>query len=297
MVSRLFQIVYLLMENDRMSAKDLSERLEVSVRTINRDMEKLSEARIPIYSSRGREGGFSLLPDFVLNKKVLSEEEKSGILSSMRLMGTVAYDDEKEALQRLEEFFGKASQDWIEIDLDNWGEGYFDRERFMLIKEAVLSRKKLEFDYSKRDDVSHRKVCPYKLVFRAQAWYIYGFCEERQDFRYFKFHRIRNLKVIDERFEMLKVPRQEVHYVEPQEPSFVARVAIDKSMAYRAFDELNPEGVIEEKDRFVFTIGEARESWLINYVLSYGDKAEILSPKESRDRIGEMIRNMNSIYF
>ena len=106
MVGRLFQIVYLLMENEHLSARELADRLEVSVRTINRDIEKLSEARIPIYTTRGRDGGVSLLPDFVLNKKVLTDEEKCGILSSMRLMETVAYDDEKEALQRLEDFFG-----------------------------------------------------------------------------------------------------------------------------------------------------------------------------------------------
>ena len=119
MVGRLFQIVYLLMENEHLSARELADRLEVSVRTINRDIEKLSEARIPIYTTRGRDGGVSLLPDFVLNKKVLTDEEKSGILSSMRLMGTVAYDDEKEALQRLEDFFGEAAQDWIETELSH----------------------------------------------------------------------------------------------------------------------------------------------------------------------------------
>ena len=147
MVGRLFQIVYLLMENEHLSARELADRLEVSVRTINRDIEKLSEARIPIYTTRGRDGGVSLLPDFVLNKKVLTDEEKSGILSSMRLMGTVAYDDEKEALQRLEDFFGEAAQDWIEIELDNWGEGYFDKERFGQLKHAVLTRKKVTFEY------------------------------------------------------------------------------------------------------------------------------------------------------
>ena len=106
MVARLFQIVYLLMERDSMTAKELADKLEVSVRTINRDIEKLSEARIPIYATRGRGGGISLLSDFVLNKKVLTEEEKSSILSSMKVLGTVAYDDEKQALSRLEDFFG-----------------------------------------------------------------------------------------------------------------------------------------------------------------------------------------------
>ena len=102
MVSRLFQIVYILMEKEKVTAKELAEKLEVSVRTINRDIEKLSEARIPVYATKGRSGGISLLSDFVLNKKVLTEEEKSSILSSMRVMEAVAYEDEQQALNRLD---------------------------------------------------------------------------------------------------------------------------------------------------------------------------------------------------
>ena len=296
MVGRLFQIVYLLMENEHLSARELADRLEVSVRTINRDIEKLSEARIPIYTTRGRDGGVSLLPDFVLNKKVLTDEEKSGILSSMRLMGTVAYDDEKEALQRLEDFFGEAAQDWIEIELDNWGEGYFDKERFGQLKHAVLTRKKVTFGYMKQGDISHRKVRPCKLVFRAQSWYLYAFCEERQDFRYFKFHRMRHLEVTDERFDPLSPPKGETSYYVSQKKTFQAIVAIDKCMAYRAFDEMNPSQVKEEDDRFIFTIEDAEESWFFGYVLSYGQYAKVLSPTDIRDAMIHTIEEMAGNY-
>ena len=296
MVGRLFQIVYLLMENEHLSARELADRLEVSVRTINRDIEKLSEARIPIYTTRGRDGGVSLLPDFVLNKKVLTDEEKSGILSSMKLMGTVAYDDEKEALQRLEDFFGEAAQDWIEIELDNWGEGYFDKERFGQLKHAVLTRKKVTFGYMKQGDISHRKVRPCKLVFRAQSWYLYAFCEERQAFRYFKFHRMRHLEVTDERFDPLSPPKGETNYYVSQKKTFQAIVAIDKCMAYRAFDEMNPSQVKEEDDRFIFTVEDAEESWFFGYVLSYGQYAEVLSPTDIRDAMIHIIEKMVGNY-
>lgn len=148
-----------------MTAKELADKLEVSVRTINRDIEKLSEARIPIYATRGRGGGISLLSDFVLNKKVLTEEEKSSILSSMKVLGTVAYDDEKQALSRLEDFFGEVAQDWIEIELDTWNEGNFDRDRFRQLKGAILSHKKLSFDYMKKGVPEFRTIRPCKLVF------------------------------------------------------------------------------------------------------------------------------------
>ncbi|MDD6038277.1 MAG: YafY family protein [bacterium] len=296
MVGRLFQIVYLLMENEQLSARELARRLEVSVRTINRDIEKLSEARIPIYTTRGRDGGISLLPEYVLNKTVLSEEEKSGILSSMRLMGTVAYDDEKEALQRLEDFFGEAAQDWVEIELDNWGEGSFDKARFGQLKQAVLTRKKVTFDYMKQGDVSHRKVRPAKLVFRAQAWYLYAFCEKRQDFRYFKLRRMNHLEVTDERFAPLALPKEEPKHYVSHTKTFCAEVAIDKCMAYRAFDELNPTHVIEKADCFVFTIDDADENWFVTHMLSYGQYAQILSPADIRDAMIHVIEEMAEKY-
>lgn len=82
--SRLFQIVYCLLEQGQATAPELAEKLEVSVRTIYRDMDALSAAGIPIYAQAGRNGGISLMKDFVLDKAVLSEDEKQEILTALQ---------------------------------------------------------------------------------------------------------------------------------------------------------------------------------------------------------------------
>lgn len=292
MVGRLFQIVYLLMERDSITAGELAEKLEVSIRTINRDIEKLSEARIPVYTTRGKGGGISLLPDFVLNKKVLTEEEKGSILSSMKLMGTVSYEDEKQALSRLEDFFGEVAQDWIEIELDSWEQGVFNQERFRQLKNAILTRKKVIFQYMKKGQPGPRKIRPCKLLFRSQAWYLYGFCELRQDFRYFKLHRMSQLEVLEERFDTIKLPKEEKRYTD-HEATFEAVVAIDKCMAYRAYDEMPVENIREEKDKLIFTIPNARASWFYGYILSYAGKAEVISPPDIREK---MVKEVEQLY-
>ena len=71
-INRLFEIVYILLEKQTVTAAELSQRFEVSSRTIYRDVETLSQAGIPIYMSKGKGGGISLLPDFILNKAVLT---------------------------------------------------------------------------------------------------------------------------------------------------------------------------------------------------------------------------------
>ena len=296
MVARLFQIVYLLMERDSMTAKELADKLEVSVRTINRDIEKLSEARIPIYATRGRGGGISLLSDFVLNKKVLTEEEKSSILSSMKVLGTVACDAEKQALSRLEDFFGEVAQDWIEIELDTWNEGNFDRDRFRQLKGAILSHKKLSFDYMKKGVPEFRTIRPCKLVFRAQAWYLYGFCEKRQDFRYFKLHRMAHLIVLEERFDPLVLPKEEPRHYLVKEPAFAVKILVQKCMAYRIYDELPASAIIERKEGLVCTISNARESWFYDYILSYGPYARVIEPEEIQNKVHTMIKEMKELY-
>lgn len=295
MISRLFQIVYILMERESVTAKELAERFEVSVRTINRDIEKLSEARIPVYATRGRNGGLSLLSDFVLNRKVLSEEEKSSILSSMRVMGEVGYKDEQQALCRLEEFFGESAQDWIQVEFGNWGQKEFDQEWFKQLKRAILLHKKVFIDYMGKKESCSRKVHPYKLVFRSQAWYVYGFCELRQDFRYFKLHRISSMVVLEERFEAKEIPSELPRYVK-KEDSFFVTFAIDKCMAYRVYDELPTKQVKEEKDRFVFTLQEAQRSWFYDYIFSYGPYAEVLAPADIRMEMKRRVELLGKRY-
>jgi len=297
MVSRLFQIVYLLMERESITASELAEKLEVSVRTINRDIEKLSEARIPIYATRGRSGGISLLSDFVLNKKVLSEEEKSGILSSMKVLGTVAYEDEQQALTRLEEFFGTSAQDWIEVELDNWTEGSFDKDKFKVTKDAILHRKKLEFDYSGHGKCTHRTVRPGKLYFKGQAWYLYAYCELRKDYRYFKLRRIINLAVLEDQFETLIFPvKTESNYAYNEE-EFNITISVDKTMAFRVYDEIPSKSISELDDRLVITIPNAKRSWFFDYILSYGPTAIVLEPECIRNEIASKIKQMYENYY
>lgn len=296
MVSRLFQIVYILMENESVTAGELAKRLEVSVRTINRDIDKLSEARIPIYTNRGRKGGISLLSDFVLNKKVLSKEEKADILSSMRVMSAVGYEDEKQALARLEEFFGESAQDWIEVELDSWSDGGFDKERFKLLKNAVLSHRKLSFIYTSIKEKCLRTVRPYKLVFRSQAWYLYAFCEIRRDFRYFKIKRMEQIRMLEDQFERIRLKETMQPYYLQQKDTFEVTFSIDKCMAYRIFDELPMDKAIEDESRYIFTLSDAQEDWFYPYILSFGEYAEVLGPEDIRNKMKQKVNELYKKY-
>ena len=149
-INRLFEIIYLLLEKGSVTAAALAERFEVSVRTIYRDIDLLSGAGIPVYCSRGRGGGVSLLPDFVLDKSLLSEREQDEILFALQSVAATHAGGE-EVLERVNTLFRRQGADWIEVDFSHWGwdwgsdEG--EKRKFNLLKDAILSRQKLHFIY------------------------------------------------------------------------------------------------------------------------------------------------------
>ena len=146
-ISRLFNIVYTLMRNENITARELAEKFEVSVRTIHRDIDTLSMAGIPIYASRGRNGGIALLENFVLNKSLLTDKDQLDILSALKSLGSVAPHSEDTA-NKLSLLFGIKNIDWIETDFTDWNGDQDDK--FELVKTAILEQKLISLDRKSR---------------------------------------------------------------------------------------------------------------------------------------------------
>ena len=161
-INRLFEIIYILLDKDRVTAKDLAERFEVSTRTIYRDVEDLSATGIPIYMSKGKNGGISLLSDYVLNQTLLTEEEKINILSALQGLNALDQLAVEDTLSKLSAFFGEKNQGFYEIDFDDWAN--LIKDQFDKSKQAILSKNRLSFDYlSSLNEHSKRIVEPYRL--------------------------------------------------------------------------------------------------------------------------------------
>lgn len=300
MVSRLFQIVYILMDKPYVTAKELSERLDVSERTIYRDLDKLSLAGIPVYTNRGKGGGISLLSDYVIDKMVLTADEKAKIMESLQALSAVGYEDEKQALDKLKNFFGDETQDWIEIDFSDWGENKEESEIFQKLKYSILHFRYIVIQYfGSNMNNTTRRVKPLKLFFRGQAWYLYGYCELRKDYRFFKLRRIREVVIEPEQFKPEKTAKLSElvnnNYGKNQKTIRVT-VEIQKEMAFRAYDELSD---ITEKDdkTLVCVIMVTDIEWFIGYVFSYGTYMKVVQPQEVKDAIKQRISEIGSIYF
>ena len=205
--NRLFEIVYILMQKKKTTAKELADRFEVSTRTIYRDIETLSTANIPIYASKGKDGGIGLLDEYVLNKTILSEEEQNQILFALQGMKKVKGQDEKDILEKLSILFNKKINDWIKIDFSNWGN--IQEERFDIIKSAILNKQLVQFTYyNSNGEENNRIVEPLQICFKDKSWYLISYCKLKEDYRIFKIARIKEIKILEEHFER-ELPKEE----------------------------------------------------------------------------------------
>lgn len=297
-IQRLFEIVYILLEKKNVTAKELAEHFEVSARTIYRDVETLSEAGIPIYANKGKGGGIRLMPEFVLNKAVITQQERTDILASLSAMGAVDFSNRNTAFGKLASLFGGPQADWIEVDFGLWSDGEKEARLFQTAKQCILQKQVIRFLYnSGNGETLIREVEPLKLIFKGTAWYLYGFCRIREDFRLFKLRRMESLVVMDERF-LRKIPKK-VLVPDKEEPEktemMKVRIRIEKEAAYRAYDDFE-HCSLQEDGSVIADAYFQKTDWLINYLLSFGDSCQVLEPVELREEIKEKLYDMLEKY-
>ncbi len=287
--SRLFKILYHLLDKGQATAPELAERFEVSVRTIYRDIDALSGAGIPVYTEAGRNGGIHLLNDFVLDKAVLSEAEKQEILAALQSIHITRNMDGSRTLQKLSALFQLHSENWLEVDFSRWGNPGYDNETFELLKSAVIRHRNVKLRYAgSYEEIRERTVQPYKLVYKAKAWYLQAFCTEKQDWRIFKLNRILELKALEEGFSLLNPPGP-IETFEGEYPKVTLR--FPKEMSYRVYDEFDKAQIQrQENGDLIVSANMPEDPWLIGFLLSFGTRVDILSPAHLKEAVAEQAK-------
>lgn len=298
-LSRLFEIVYILLNKKSVTANELAERFGVSVRTIYRDIDMLSSAGIPVYASQGKGGGISLLKNYVLDKSVLTENEQNEILYALQSLAIARAPEADRLLARLGSLFNRSGMGWIEVDFSPWGSDKNRADQFTVIKNAILSRRIIEFNYyGSSGEKSIRRIEPVKLVFKVNAWYLQGFCLIKNAYRFFKITRISDLRIRQETFSE-RAPAELSEDVEVQNARKWTDVCLKVSArgAYRVYDEFYEKDIVKNRDgSFTITVSLPENKWLIRYILSFGADAEVLSPQNIRDMILSELNEITGKY-
>lgn len=276
--NRLFEIVYILMQKKKVTAKELANRFEVSTRTIYRDIEILSGANIPVYATKGKDGGIGLLDEYVLNKTILSEEEQNQILFALQTLDKMNGQNEKDILKKMSIIFNRKVNDWIKIDFSNWSKDNIQENRFEMIKSAILNKQLIQFIYYNcNGEESKRIVEPLQIWFKDKSWYLISYCRNKEDYRIFKITRIKEIKILEEHFEreLPKEQKEEKYNFK----NILLELEISKDMAYRIYDEFEKEEITKnKKGNFIIKVEYPENEWVYSYILSFGEYAKVLAP-------------------
>lgn len=295
--NRYFQMIYLLLDKGQMTAPELADYFEVSIRTIYRDIDILSAAGIPIYATQGKGGGIAIQDSYVLKKLLLSEQEQKQIL--MALQGIRVLEDEQinMLLSKLSGVFQRQQGNWLEIDFSTWTKSGAGKHNFQLLQSAIWKSRIVSFSYySGKGEQTKRIIEPHKLVFKTSDWYLYGYCTLRKDFRFFKLTRIRDLKLQDAEY-MRETPE---HIFERSDEFEMKTVQVtllfDAGMSHEVYEKFDEEVSEQEDGSLLVTTILPDNELLYSYVLSCRERVEVLSPPYVRDNVRKRVRKMLEIY-
>ena len=307
-LDRLVSIIMVLLEKERAGAQELAGMFEVSPRTIYRDIDAINMAGIPVRSVPGVGGGFEIMPEYKLDKKVFSSSELTAILTGLSGLSAVMQGGELvNALAKVRSILPddracdielKASQ--IRIDLSPWTTGRKSVQPYMeMIKTALEESRLIRFGYTGRHgNETARTAEPYQLVLKNSDWYIQSYCLEREDFRLFKLSRMSNLQITGDTF----TPRRyETPALDFSDTALAAqtdiklrihRSVMDRALDYCGYERFTPDG----DEYFLVSFPFAENDYYYDVLLSLGDKCECIEPPRVRAELLRRIRALAAIY-
>lgn len=300
-IDRLIGILAILLREEKVTAAQLAARMEVTQRTIYRDMERLCQAGIPLRSDRGRGGGISIMEGYAMDRTLMTEADRSAILAGLRSLdsvsGTGYYRRLMEklpgaAVRRPDRAEAGAADDCVIIDLASWY-GPLLAPRLETLKDACLRRNPVRFTYCSPSGDSLRVVEPARLVFRWSSWYLYGWCRDRQDWRLFKLTRMLDVQVLEETFPACPVPSPIAPPQRVYPDALQAAIRFDPAARWRLIDEYSRESFTQSPDgSLLFRRGFPDKEELFRWVLSFQDKAELLEPEDLRRELAERLQKI-----
>lgn len=298
-IDRLIGILSILLQKDTVTAPDLAEKFEVSRRTINRDIEDLCKAGIPIMTRQGVGGGISIMENYKLDRTLINHVEMQDILAGLRSLdsvnGTNRYGQlmEKLSVGSSDFFVGDQS---VLIDLSSW---YKDSlaPKIEWIRAAIDVRKELMFTYYSPNGESARCIEPYYLIFRWSSWYVWGWCKMRGDFRLFKLNRMENLQISEKTFVKRKVDIPDLSGEGIFPGGIKVKALFEPECKWRLVEEFGTECFRETEDgRLLFSADYTNKENLITWLLTFRDKAELLEPEELRAEMAECFERIRKKY-
>ncbi len=306
-VDRLVSIIMILLDKKRIGAQELADRFEVSLRTVYRDIDTINRAGIPVRGASGVGGGFEIMPEYKVDRKVFSSADLSVLLMGLSSLSNMIRGDELvNALAKVKSFIPadrardiewKANQ--LSIDLSPWMGNRDLQPDLERIKTALQESRLLSFDYADRHgNKTARTAEPYRLVSKNSQWYWQGYCHIRHDFRLFKLSRTSNLQIENKTFVPRDPPKPQLDFADvlaTLQTEIKIRIhpsVLDRVLDYCTVEDVSPDGDEHYIVRFPFI----ENDYYYQILLGFGDRCECLEPLPIRSEMKRRIHEMAALY-
>lgn len=305
-LDRLLSIVIILLNQNRITARELAEKFEVSVRTIYRDIDSINYSGIPIVTYPGNNGGFGIMENYKIDRHILKLDDMFSILSALKGLNN-AFEDRKldsviEKISSLvptdKNYQKKLYFEQIVIDILPWGFGKKHKEKMSIIQKAIFENRLLNFFYrNSKGETATRIIEAMTLIFKGYASYLFAYCRLKNDFRLFRLSRMKNIKILDRQFERKK-DSFKTHF-----SNIDCKKNVDLILKFPPTVRTKVEDYFQEKQIKILETGDMivkasfpLEEWVYSMIFSFGENLEILNPAHVREIVQKKIEKMRNIY-
>jgi len=311
-LDRLAAILIQLQSKKIVKAQEISNRFEITLRTVYRDIKALQEAGIPIGVEPGK--GYFIVDGYFLPPVMFTKEEASALLMGGKLVEKMA--DEaitKEffsALYKIKSILKTNDKEHLELLEENimvhkWFLAENESNKFIIpIQESVANKNVIEIEYYTfyRDEVSNREVDPIGIVHYAGTWHLIAYCRMREDYRDFRIDRIRKIKKTNKNFRLRnrkslkeyisqQYKNKELQKIIIKVPVDLYKVMLNSKYYYGYVSEIQKTDFVEVT--FMYSNLEYFARWL----LSYTKGIEIIEPPELKTEIIKFVNELASHYY
>ena len=298
-IDRLIGILYVLLQEEKTTAPELAERFEVSRRTINRDIEDLCKAGIPIQTAQGSGGGISIMDGYRMDRTILTSKDMQMILAGLRSLDSVSggsyYGQLMEKIQAGSSEFVNG-RDSILIDLSSWHRESL-APKIETIQDAIGLKKTIRFMYYSPDGDMEREIEPYYLIFKWTSWYVYGYCLLRKDFRLFKLNRMDSIMHVAFYDGNREVPMPDLSSEKVFPAKSRVKALFDPLMKWQLVEEFGVDSFTEQDDgSLLFEHEYADDEELLSWMLSCRDKVTVLEPERIREKLYQITSEIAQRY-
>lgn len=292
----------LLLHKRKVTARELAEYFEVSIRTVQRDMETLSRAGIPLYGDVGKQGGYQLTENYRMDRSFLTQQEMDTLVTMLNGFKDALFSDSIRTI--LEKMGGIGADPTVQgnllIDMAPWGEDHDFRKTLNNINRYIENRRLISFEYyDLNNQRTIRQVEPYRIILKSNSWYLYGYCRLRNEYRLFKILRIFQMVEESERFNKRDDSGSHSRNAnrEVKRESTAMCLKFSPEVKGRIPDFFDVKKATEDDSGFItFNVSFPIDEWLVSIFLGFGDGLEVIEPESLRIEMTDRIKKMQVLY-